>query len=68
MVDGRQKLIVNNVIEEYAYFIAQRLDERLHADAEPDVSRLEEVEHLTEHDEEAYRLTEMKGEADTRDH
>lgn len=42
--DGSQKLIVNDVIEDYAYFIAQRLEERLHTDADFDVSHLEDIE------------------------
>jgi hypothetical protein len=41
-VDGRRRTIVNDVIEEYAVFIAQRLEERLHTDADLDVSRLED--------------------------
>jgi hypothetical protein len=43
--DGRRRTIVNDVTEEYAVFIAQRLQEHLHADAAPDVSRLEDGEH-----------------------
>ena len=30
-VDGRQRLIVTDLVEDYGYFIAQRLEERLHA-------------------------------------
>lgn len=40
-VDGSRRPIVTDVTEEYAYFIAQRLEERLHYD----VSRLEERDH-----------------------
>lgn len=40
-IDGSRRTIVNDVIEEYAVFIAQRLEERLHTDADLDVSRLD---------------------------
>jgi hypothetical protein len=40
--EGGRRTIVKDVTEEYAVFIAQRLEERLHMDADPDVSRLEE--------------------------
>lgn len=42
--DGSRRTIVNDVTEEYAVFIAQRLDERLRMGADPDVSRLEDAE------------------------
>jgi hypothetical protein len=47
--DGSRRVIVNDVIEDYAVFIAQRIEERLHMDAGLDVSRLEDEEHP--HDE-----------------
>ncbi len=42
--DGTRRVIVNDVTEDYAVFIAQRLEERLMdtLDVEPDVSRLED--------------------------
>ena len=40
--DGSRRTIVNDVTEEYAVFITQRLDERLQTDADSDVSRLED--------------------------
>lgn len=42
--DGTRRTIVNDVTEDYAVFIAQRLEERLmeSLDLEPDVSRLED--------------------------
>jgi len=43
--DGSRRTIVNDVTEEYAVFIAQRLEERLYEDADRDVSRLEDNEH-----------------------
>jgi hypothetical protein len=43
--DGSRRTIVSDVIEEYAVFIAQRLEERLHTDANLDVSRLEDERH-----------------------
>jgi hypothetical protein len=53
--DGTRRTIVNDVTEEYAVFIAQRLEERLQMndelDAELDTSRLEDGEHYL--DEEA---------------
>jgi hypothetical protein len=42
--DGSRRTIVNDVIEEYAVFITQRLQERLQMHDEPDVSRLADVE------------------------
>lgn len=52
--DGSRRTIVNDVTEDYAVFIAQRLDERLHTNADLDVSRLEDGGH--ELDNEADRL------------
>lgn len=46
--DGRRKIIVNDVTEDYAYFIARRLDEYLHHDEEVDTSRL--VDHQASKD------------------
>jgi hypothetical protein len=44
--DGSHRTIVNDVTEEYAVFIAQRLEERLHMDAaDLDVSQLEDGGH-----------------------
>jgi len=42
MADGAHKTIVNDVTDDYGYFIAQRLEERLHAEVTPDTSRLED--------------------------
>ena len=39
--DGSRRIIINDVTEEYAYFISQHLDERLHYD----VSHLEDADH-----------------------
>jgi hypothetical protein len=39
MVDGNHKLVVSDVVEDYAVFISQRLNEYLDLDAAPDVSR-----------------------------
>lgn len=41
--DGNRRTIVNDVTEEYAIFIAQRLEERLHMDIEGDISRLDDT-------------------------
>lgn len=60
LADGRQKLIVNDVTEDYAYFITQRLDERLHEEADVDVSRLEDAEHIHDEELEAHQTTESK--------
>jgi hypothetical protein len=47
MADGRHKIIVTDVIEDYGFFIAQRLEERLDTDDDVDVSRLEDREPNT---------------------
>jgi hypothetical protein len=39
--DGNRRTIVNDVTEDYAVFIAQRLEERLYMDGESDISQLE---------------------------
>jgi len=43
--DGSRRTIINDVTEQYAVFIAQRLEERLESDAELDVSHLEDDEN-----------------------
>jgi hypothetical protein len=43
-VDGSRRTIVNDVTEEYAVFIAQRMEERLHTGDDINVSRLEDSE------------------------
>jgi hypothetical protein len=47
-VDGNRKLIVSDVIEDYAVFISQRLNEELDLDSEPDVSRLSDDQWETD--------------------
>jgi hypothetical protein len=42
--DGSRRTIVNDVIEDYAVFIAQHLEEHLQTDDDFDISRLEDVE------------------------
>jgi hypothetical protein len=42
MVEGKHKLIVGDVIEDYAVFVSQRLNEFLDVDTAPEVSRLVE--------------------------
>jgi hypothetical protein len=42
MQDGTRRIIVGNLIEDYAYFVAQKLDERLHSDDTLDSSKLED--------------------------
>ncbi len=42
MIDGRHKMIVNDVIEEYALFITQSLN--AHLETDPDTSRLVDAE------------------------
>ena len=44
-MDGSRRTIVNDVIEDYAVFVAQHLQERLQMDDERDVSRLEDDEN-----------------------
>ncbi|MCA0454581.1 MAG: hypothetical protein LCI00_11475 [Chloroflexi bacterium] len=53
--DGSRRVIVNDVIEDYAVYIAQRLDERLQASLDPDTSRLED----SGYDEDAADLNEI---------
>jgi uncharacterized DUF497 family protein len=48
--DGRHRTIVNDVIEEYAIFITQRMEERLHMDDDLDVSHLEDEGQLLDDD------------------
>ena len=43
--DGSRRTIVNDVIEDYAVFVAQHLQERLQMDADLDVSRLEDDQY-----------------------
>lgn len=43
-VDGNRKLIVGDIIEDYAVFISQRLNESLDVDSEPGVARLSDDE------------------------
>ncbi len=43
--DGSRRTVINDVIEDYAVFIAQRLQERLQTDDELDVSHLEDIEN-----------------------
>lgn len=40
MADGNRKIIVSDVIEDYAVFLSQRLNEYLNLETTPDVSRL----------------------------
>ncbi|MBC8171848.1 MAG: zinc ribbon domain-containing protein [Anaerolineae bacterium] len=40
MVDGNRKLIVGDLIEDYAIFVTQRLNEQLNPDTNPDVAHL----------------------------
>lgn len=42
--DGNRRTIVNDVTEDYAYFISQQLDERLQLGLEQDTSRLRDIE------------------------
>lgn len=52
--DGNRRMIVKDVVEDYAVFIAQRLNERLlmEADADIDVSRLAEDDRVSEIEDE----------------
>jgi len=46
MADGSHRTIVNDVIEDYAIFIAQQLDERLHMDTGLDTFQVEDSRRL----------------------
>lgn len=48
-MDGSRRMIVNDVIEDYAIFITQCLDERLNRATEVEVSRLEDREPDSQH-------------------
>jgi hypothetical protein len=52
--DGISRTIVNDVIEDYAVFIAQTLEERLYTELGPDVSRLEADEHPADDEVDVY--------------
>lgn len=47
-VDGNRKFIVSDVIEDYAVFITQRLNELLEEGISPDLSRLSDDERITD--------------------
>jgi hypothetical protein len=49
MADAHQRIIINDVTEDYAYFIAQRLDERLQRNADLDIVHLEDKEQDVEY-------------------
>ncbi len=59
--DGSRRIIITNIIEEYAVYIAQRLDERLQTDLNPDTSRLEDDQHAAAEEEEAVGEREKRG-------
>jgi len=53
LAGGSCKTIVTDVIDDYGFFIAQRLQERLHHDTHLDVSRLEDFEPHTHSEEDS---------------
>jgi hypothetical protein len=57
MQDGTRKIILADLIEDYAYFVAQTLDERLHSDESLDSSRLED---FAEDSGEAVQVEELR--------
>jgi hypothetical protein len=61
--DGRRKLIVNDVIEDYALFISQSLNARL--EAGPDISRLIDQEEEAEAQSSADDFTRQSRKADS---
>jgi uncharacterized membrane protein YeaQ/YmgE (transglycosylase-associated protein family) len=48
MQDGSRKIVVPDLIEDYAHFVAQRFEERLHSEEGFDSSRLEDAETLSD--------------------
>jgi hypothetical protein len=48
--DNSRRIILNDVVADYAYFIVQRLEERLNLDSDVDVSRLEDTEAVSDGD------------------
>lgn len=59
MADGTRKIIVNNVIDDYAHFITQRLQERLEGHPDLDVSRLEDVEDSVGSEQNDYDVSDV---------
>jgi hypothetical protein len=56
-VDGSRRTIVNDVIEDYAVFIAQHLNEQLHMDDDVDVSRMEDDGHRPDNEADQYEVS-----------
>jgi hypothetical protein len=54
--DGISRTIVNDVIEDYAVFVAQTLEQHLYMESEPDVSRLEDDSHGLDDDADVYEV------------
>ena len=48
VVDGNRKLVVSDVVEDYAVFLSQRLNEYLDLEPTPDASRLQDTERESE--------------------
>lgn len=61
MADGSRRTIVNDVTEDYAVFVAQCLDERLHSDDDLDTSRLEDRGQRLDDEVELYKVTQALG-------
>lgn len=54
--DGVSRMIVNDVIEDYAVFVAQTLEQHLYMGSEPDISRLEDDDHELDDDADVYEV------------
>lgn len=60
--DGTRRLIVTDLVEDYAYFVAQQLDQSLHADDLVDTTRLldgEDIARLDQGDAQAHRARQL---------
>lgn len=56
MSDGTRRTIVNDVIEDYAVFVAQTLEQHLYMESDPDISRLEDDYHRIDGDTDVYEV------------
>jgi hypothetical protein len=54
--DGISRIIVNDVIEDYAVFVAQTLEQHLYMESDPDISRLEDDYHRIDDDTDVYEV------------
>lgn len=61
--DGVRRMIINDVTEEYAFYLSQRMEEKLHSGSDIDVSHLEDAAY--EDDQQLQDMNQAQSEADT---